>query len=122
MILIKDLSDIDKILSFIRVNSKGSFSIPEDLRSELIKKILDWSKKHSVSVSFVKPNGEKIAAYTAVGAATGILLGAVFLPLSPIFGAVIGGMGGGLTGYAAAHLMIEVASDQNDNMAMITIL
>jgi hypothetical protein len=115
---INDLADLGKLLAFLRVGAKGKFAMPAVLSSELIQLVLAWAKKQDITVRFVSPTGQKIAAYSALGAAAGMAVGCIVPPVGPVAGFIIGALGG----FALAHVTIELAPAGKDGSAVLTIL
>lgn len=115
---IDQLSDLNKLFAFLRVGAKGKFAIASSLSKELIPRVLAWAKEKDITINFVDPSGQKIAAYTALGAAAGMAAGCFAPPYGPIVGLIIGALGG----FALAHVTIEISAARKDGSAVFTIL
>ncbi len=106
-ISINRIADIEKLLAFLAVGAKGNFSVGEGLLHELIERVGKWAKEKKIRVQFTQPDGAKLAACTAAGAACGVAAGLVAcLPIWPLIAA---GFAGAAAGYAAAHVTIMIS-------------
>lgn len=98
-------SQIEKLLAFLRVASKGKFEISPELVAACLERVYHWARDNNLSVEVVDPSGTRVAFFSAGGAIVGATLGYVVASLP---GAVVGAVGGGLVGYMAAHAIIKM--------------
>lgn len=105
-ISINHIADIDKLLAFLRAGSKAKFEIAAGLLEELVVRVRKWAKDKNIRVEFTSPDGAKIAAFTAGGAACGLAAG--LLMSLAAFPLVAAGVAGAAAGYATAHVTLLV--------------
>lgn len=100
------LADIDKLFAFLRADSKAKFEIAAGLLEELVARVRTWAKEKNIRVEFTTPDGAKLAAFTAGGAACGLAAGlAIGLAAFPL---VAAGVAGAAAGYAVTYVTLVV--------------
>jgi hypothetical protein len=118
-IQINNTDDISKLMAFIRVCSKGKFSVPQELVEEILKQLYRYAQEKNISVDVVTPSGEKIATFTVFGAVAGAAVG-YLMAAAP--GALAGAVIGAGIGLCVAHLRIQIETPTNGSPATICIL
>ena len=103
-ISINVVSDVSKVIAFIRAAAKGKFEVHPDLVKDVLSIVMRYAREHNVKVDIVSPSGERLATFMASGVIFGATAGYLAAQLP---GAVIGAAVGGMAGYFAAHIRLQ---------------
>jgi hypothetical protein len=98
-------SQIEKLLAFLRVASKGDFEVSPELVATCLERVYRWARGNNLSIEIVDTSGTRVAFFSAGGAIVGATLGYV---VGSIPGAIVGAVGGALVGYMVAHATIRM--------------
>lgn len=115
-IRITALSDVAKILAFVRANAKGEFVFAQVLLPHVLEELKRLARERRISIDVVTPNEERITAFTSGGLVLGALGG---LAYGGAYGAVVGMLIGAAGGYAAAHVVVRI--DLSDGVGRLII-
>lgn len=117
IINLKTVTDISKLLAFVRGGSRGEFRIDPALLQEVLQKLNAFAKDHGIRYRVVTPSEDRVAIFTAAGALAGAAAGYAF---ANVPGAIVGGVAGGFAGYFCAHVELYIA-DRGDGTFGITL-
>jgi hypothetical protein len=103
---LKSITDISKLLAFIRGGSRGEFRIDAALLKEVIEQVQALAKQHGIDYRIVTPSEDRGAIFTAAGAIAGAAAG---YAVASVPGAIVGGVAGGFAGYCCSHIELNIA-------------